>query len=200
VVVFSTLCSTLLPACRDRSPATIDHDSASANVQPAATSCLNASFDGTGIGELRIGMTVDALQRSCPVVRDTIELRAEGTPARIVAVAAQGDTVEAEVEAGRVWRITITSPRFRTADSIGVGVSLDRLLALPGIQGLTGEGTLYLMSPARCGVSFRVTDPGERLRAEWTLPQLRRLPATTTVTRILIVGCAESNPMSASPQ
>jgi hypothetical protein len=59
---------------------------------------------------------------------------------------------------------------------------------LPGIKSLTGEGALYLVSPARCGLSFRVTDP-TTLQSEWTLAMLERLPATSVVTEVLILGC-----------
>ena len=116
-------------------------------------------------------------------------MRAEGLSVRILAVAALGDTVDAEVDSGRIWRIAVTSARFRTADSLGVSVPIGRLLAVPGIRGLTGEGTLYLVSPAHCGLSIRVTNPLRALRADWTLPLLKRLPATSVVTQVLVLGC-----------
>ena len=108
---------------------------------------------------------------------------------RTLAVVIMGDTVEAEVDGERIWRIAVRSPRFRTADSLGVGVPIGRFLAIPGIRGFTGEGTLYLVSSRHCGLSFRVTDPKEALRADWNLPLLERLPATTVVTQVLILGC-----------
>ena len=110
--------------------------------------------------------------------------------ARVLAVAFGMDTIEAEVDSGRVWRIVLSQPRFRTIDSLGVGTSIARLLALPGVHGVIGEGALYLASPVHCGVSFRVTDPVDDSPAsDWTLPMLKRLPAATVVTAVLISGC-----------
>lgn len=179
----------LLVACRDGSRQAVIRQESAALPKTTTTSCAGPFFDGDGIGALRIGATVDSVRRSCRVVRDTTEMRAEGLPVRILAVAALGDTVEAEVDSGRVWRIAVTSARFRTTDSLGVGVPIGRLLAVPGIRGLTGEGTLYLVSPTHCGLSFRVTNPQRALRADWTLPLLKRLPATSVVTQVLVLGC-----------
>lgn len=176
-------------ACGDDSPRLDGRQDSAALTSAATTLCDGPSFDGSGVGALRIGVTVDSLRRVCRVVRDTTELRAEGLPTRVVAVASRGDTLEVEIDSGRVWRIAMTGPRFRTADSLGVGVPIARLLDIPGVRGLTGEGALYLVSPAHCGLSFRATDPKGALRADWTLPLLRGLPATSVVTSVLILGC-----------
>ena len=156
--------------------------------QPIA--CAEASFDGSGLGALRIGATIETVRTACPVIRETPEIREEGLPARVLAVAFGMDTIEAEVDSGRVWRIVLSQPRFRTIDSLGVGTSIARLLALPGVHGVIGEGALYLAAPVHCGVSFRVTDPVDDSPAsDWTLPMLKRLPAATVVTAVLISGC-----------
>ena len=156
----------------------------------AAAGCTDSRYDGTGLGALRIGATVDSVQRVCAVVRDTTEIRAEGIPSRILSIAVGVDTVEAEIVSGRIWRIALHRARFRTADSLGVGVPIGRLLSLRGIHGMTGEGALYLASPTHCGLSFRITDPGlDSLPSDWTTAALKRLPATSVVTEVLIVGC-----------
>ncbi|HUQ99895.1 MAG TPA: hypothetical protein VM166_10600, partial [Gemmatimonadaceae bacterium] len=90
----------------------------------------------------------------------------------------------------RVWRIRVTSPRFRSRDSLAVGTPLARLLALEDPRGLTGEGRLVLLSPDHCGLSFGLSQsfsgapPQQIRRADFA-----RLPRTTTVKDILIIGC-----------
>ncbi len=179
----------LLAACGDGASRTDSTAAIAAAPAAVTTPCDGPRFDGAGVGALRIGMTADSLRLLCRVVYDTTEVRTEAQPAHVLEVATSSDTVEAEADGGRIWRITIASAGFRTADSLGVGVPVGRLLDIPGIRGMTGEGALYLVSPAHCGMSFRVTNPKEPLRGDWTLAQLRQLPATSVVTSVLILGC-----------
>lgn len=152
--------------------------------------CTDSLITGDGIGGLRIGATVADIATSCRVLRDTVELAEEGFPSRILTVALGSDTLAAEVDSGRVWRIRVTRARFRTSDSLRVGTPLARLLKVPGVHGLVGENALYVVAPSRCGLSFRVTDPADAApKQDWTLGDLRRLPSSTRVTEILIVGC-----------
>jgi hypothetical protein len=153
-------------------------------------SCGGPVFDGEGIGAVRIGARVDSVRSRCAVLSDTTEPGDDGLPTRVITVALAVDTIKAEIDSGRVWRIAISGRGSRTADSLGVGTPLERMLALPAVRGLTGENALYLVSPARCGLSFRVTDPRDDAPSEnWTLAMLRKLPPGTVVTEVLIVGC-----------
>jgi len=123
------------------------------------------------------------------VVRDTIELREEGLPIRLVSIAAGSDTVEAEIDCGRVWRISLTQSRLRTPDSLDVGVSLARLLPLPGVDGIAGEKALHVIPLSRCGLSLRLTDPQEGAPApDSTAAAPRHLPPSSVVTEVLIFG------------
>ena len=123
-------------------------------------------------------------------MRDTVERRAEGQPSRVVTVLVGGDTVVAEVDSGRVWRIELTRPSPRTVDSLGVGTPLARLLELPGVRAVSGEGGVYLLSSARCGLSFQLSEHGpDGLRPQWDVAALRRFPRSTVVSRVLVVGC-----------
>lgn len=177
-------------SCRSERPQPDSINVPARGTRATAFGCLGPLFDGRGVGALRIGLSADSIGRLCLVVRDTTELREEGLPVRVVSIAAGSDTLEAEIDGGRVWRIALTHARFRTADSLGVGVPLTRLLSLPAVRGMTGEGALYVVSPSQCGLSFRVTDPAyDAARAEWTVAALRRLPASSVVTEVLIVGC-----------
>lgn len=159
----------------------------------SAKRCAEGTMSGSGIGDLRLGLTVDEARAKCGVVRDTTRLASEGQRARMIAVAFPRDTVEAEVVNGRVWRIEVLSPRFRTTDALGVGTPLSRLLALRTPRGITGEGQLFVVSPGHCGLSFRLSNNGSSARMQdWDRAALARLPAATVVDKILVVGCTPS--------
>ena len=143
-----------------------------------------------GIGELRIGATVESIKQKCKVVRDTTVSGAEGMPARKLAVAFSKDTADAEIVDGRVWRITVHSPGLRTASLIGVGTLNQRLLTLKDPRGAMGEGALFVVSPQYCGMSFRLVNAGPRgLRGDLDRSGLTHLPIETMVSEVLIFGC-----------
>ena len=167
---------------------------AAAGTTPAAAAqtlaCGATTISGDGIGALRIGAPADSVRRQCVVVRDTTELRGEGLPTRVMTVSLGATPVEAEVVDGRVWRIAVTEPELRTSDSLGVGTSLGRLLTLRGARALTGEGEAFVVSPAHCGLSFQLSEPELDVPEDNSdTPVLRRLPRSTTVTRVLVTGC-----------
>jgi hypothetical protein len=182
----------MLGGCRLETRRTVDSADHARVVADAATHpCGPPVIDSAGVGALRIGVPLDSVRARCLVLRDTVELRAEGQPARIVSVPIGGDTVEAEIVDGRVWRVTVARPGLRTADSLGVGTPVTRLLALfPRAIGAHGEGGIYATS-TRCGLSFRLTDlaPGARFRGG-TTAALRALPPGAAVTRVLVTGCS----------
>ncbi|HUF29652.1 MAG TPA: hypothetical protein VMM77_03235, partial [Gemmatimonadaceae bacterium] len=70
-----------------------------------------------GLGVLQVGATVAPLVEQCRVIHDTVVTGSEGIPGRRLSVVILGDTVVAEVEPGSVWRIRLTTDRFRTRDS-----------------------------------------------------------------------------------
>jgi hypothetical protein len=161
--------------------------------QAAAKTCGSTAMTGRGIGDLSIGRTLDSVRVLCAVGRDTTRLATEGQLARMITVAIGGEVVEAEIVDEKIWRIEVRSSRFRTADSLGVGTPLSRLLALGNARGITGEGQLFVVSPEHCGLSFRLSDNGSRSRSQnWDRTALSRLPAGTVVNKVLIVGCDQS--------
>lgn len=166
-------------------------DSASATssaARPAGT-CGRPVVDGDGVGSIRIGMSADTLKAVCVVARDTIERRTEGQLERILVVPFEEDTALAEVNEGRVWRIEITGSGLRTSNWLGVGTPLSTLLALgDGVQGLVGEGNLFLVSQALCGLSFELSEPRSP-SGSWDAARLRTLPKSTVVKRVLVIGC-----------
>lgn len=154
------------------------------------SSCGAEVITDEGVGELRIGATVESIKQKCRVLRDTIVSGAEGMPARKVAVAFSRDTVDAEIVDGRVWRIAVHSPGIRTASLIGVGTLNQRLLSLKDPHGAMGEGALFVLSPQYCGMSFRVANAGPRgMRGDLNRTGLAHLPIETIVSEVLVFGC-----------
>jgi hypothetical protein len=131
------------------------------------------------------------VDHTCEVADDYVGPGAEGSTERYLVVDFDTARVRAIVVDGRVWRVHVMSDAFRTADSVGVGTPLARVLRIPGIRGAEGEGRLFAMSPERCGVSFRLSHipRGGEHRGAWDLAALRTLPAGTTVDEVLIFGC-----------
>ena len=174
--------SSSLPAAASSSPVASTGDRTGA--------CGEEIIADEGIGQLKIGASMESVRQKCTVVRDTTVVDVEGMPSRRLAVVFSRDTVEAEIVDGRVWRIAVLSPRLRTADSLGVGTTIARLLQLKDPHGMTGEGQFFVASPAHCGNSFRLAiadvgpAPGDLDRAG-----LARLPRSTAVNEVLIFGC-----------
>lgn len=168
-----------------------DSASAAVSVERPAGSCGRPIVDGEGVGNIRIGMAADTVKARCVVVRDTVERRAEGQLERILVVPFEQDTAVVEVNDGRVWRIEITEPGLRTSNWLGVGTPLSTLLALNGgVQGLVGEGNLFLVSQALCGLSFELSEPRSP-SGSWNAARLRTLPKSTVVKRVLVIGCRD---------
>lgn len=157
----------------------------------ASESCGRPVVSGDGVGGIRLGMPADTVKSRCNVVRDTMELRSEGQQERILVAVFGNDTAIVEVDSAKVWRIEITDPGLRTADWLGVGTPLSTLLALDGgKQGLTGEGNLFLITEARCGLSFELSEPRSP-SGDWPIERLRALPKSTVVKRVLVIGCRD---------
>jgi hypothetical protein len=164
--------------------------STASSAQPAG-GCGRPVIDGDGVGSIRIGMSADSLKAKCAVARDTVERRTEGQLERILVVPFEEDTALVEVNQGRVWRIEITEPGFRTPTWLGVGTPISALLALSGgVQGLVGEGNLFLVSQALCGLSFELSEP-QSPSGNWDAARLRTLPKSTVVKRVLVIGCRD---------
>lgn len=163
---------------------------AAASQSERKSSCGGEVIGEEGIGELRIGATVESVRQKCNVLRDTTAMGAEGMPARKLTVALSTDTVEAEIVNGRVWRIAIDSPRLRTPDGLGAGTLIERLRQLKSPRLMTGEGQLFVATPEHCGMSFRLSNTGpDALRGNLDRAGLSRLPESAVVSEVLIFGC-----------
>src|SRR4051794_18294700 len=80
------------------------------------------------VGPIPADAQRSALMRFAQVVRDTVEEGIEAIPESITVLVIRGDTVRAAIDSGRVYRLSVTSHRFRTVDSLGPGTPLGRLL------------------------------------------------------------------------
>jgi hypothetical protein len=110
-------------------------------------------------------MPVDSVRLLCPVARET-EVKEYATRLLVVPIAT--DSLFVWTTDRVVDRIEITSPRFRTVDSLGVGSPLARLQMLPGADAGVGDGSdvvmIYTSAGDACGLSFRLDAPtAERL-------------------------------------
>lgn len=166
----------LLAAC-----AATDEQSAEVEGQPCGSPLV---LTGEGIGEFRVGAPVDSIRAKCDVISETsLTQGAEGMPERRIAVRIGRDTVEATVDSNRVWRIELRSPRFRTADSLGIGSTVGEMRKQPVKYLGYGEGGPFVTFPRHCGLSFGVDDRGVFAR------ELAKLPDNATVDLVLIMGC-----------
>ena len=155
-------------------------------------SCGDRTIADQGIGKLRIGTSVDSLGKQCPVLSDTIQPGPEGTTERRVTVAFAPDLVDAEIVDGRVWRIDVESPAFRTTDSLGVGSSVAEVLRRDDPEGGVGEGAFYLISRTHCGLSYQLSGGiPARANQRWDKAALSTLPASMEVNRVLVSACAK---------
>ena len=165
------------------------------NQRPAELDCGVAAGDvqvDGGVGVLRIGVSVDEVRERCTVVRDTTVLDNEGMPVRWLVVSLRGDTAVAEIVADSVWRLRLTTPRFRTSAGLGVGTRISELAAMTGARALVGEGEIYVTVPGSCGVSHRIAGADFARVAGARSPELAMaaLPEAANVDLLLVMDCA----------
>jgi len=166
--------------------------------QPVAVAptCGDRVLRDQGIGKLQIGMPLDSVKTICRVVLDTVRPGPEGMTQRVITVAFPPDAVEAEIVDGKIWRLDIDSPAFRTPDSLAVGSTLSELRRVGGSHAAFGEGKLFLLSSKHCGLSFRLAGPIPTTSfRNWTAKELAKLPEAVAVDRILVYdrshGCPD---------
>jgi len=146
---------------------------------------------GEGIGAIRPGRDVDEVKQLCEVVSDAEQRGTEGAMERVIVVRIAGEDVPATVVDDKIWRIALSSPRFKTIDSLGVDAPLRRIASKPGAQFAPGEDGVYGFVPDHCGLSFRFSLP---LRppagGQWTAASIGAAHADAAVNRVLVTRCA----------
>ncbi len=161
--------------------------------RPVARNCgvTGAShLEDDGIGELKRGRLVIEVAALCDVISDGQQQGQEGMMERVVVLQIAGETVRSTVRSDRIDRIQINSPRFRTADSLGVDTPLSKIAAMRGAQFAPGEDGVYGYSPEHCGLSFRFSLPWRPpAGGQWTAAAIAREHGTAAVNRVIVIPC-----------
>jgi hypothetical protein len=140
-----------------------------------------------GIGVLRVGTSLDAVRSSCAVISERPSV---GNSPLIAQVDLGLDTATAEFVGGILKRITLHHQAYRTADSLGVGTPVARLMNLRSVTGVTERNHVYAVSPAYCGLRFMLENPAPRPPAAQSgRAALRRLSGETRALELDIIGC-----------
>jgi len=143
-----------------------------------------------GIGEMRIDRTVKEIEDQCEILRDTTEQGSEGMPEHVIAVRIDGDIAKGYVNGNVVRRIEVTTPHFRTRDSLGVDTPLDKIAKARGAKFFPGEDGVYGFTADHCGLSFRFSVPLRPPKArDWTVAAIDSAHGDATVDRVLITRC-----------
>lgn len=122
-----------------------------------AVSCSGRTISNDAVGAIHLGMTVGELGAVCNVVRDSIELRTEGYPVRVMVVLVGRDTVNALIDDSvHVTGIEVVNQGFATNDSLMVGTTLGRLLQYRGALVENEGGIDVARLPTMCGLGFKV--------------------------------------------
>ena len=145
----------------------------------------------SGVAAVEIGDPQSALRDRCVVLGDSTAVdAADGMPRGNVTVGVNGTPMVVQIAEGKVYRITVTDPQFRTADGLGAGMPVAGMLELPGAVVLEGEHDLSVVVSAHCGLYFRITKPATLPEnvARWS-DVVRAMPAGTPVERVVVHGC-----------
>ena len=140
---------------------------------------MPAVLTDSGVGALRINAPADAIRAACDVLGDTtLPLGREGMPERRMTVILGSVLTTSTIADGRVWRIEIASPRFRTRDSLGVGTTVGELRRR-GARIIASGIASYALLDGHCGLSFQLP--------EAAVPSA--IADSARVSRILVTGC-----------
>jgi hypothetical protein len=121
-------------------------------------------------GPIRLGMTRAAATKAEGFTVAPATLRLEGTPTPVLRYERSGEVVAvAELTSGRISRIRVLSPQFRTSEGAHVGSDARELAKQYGAgRALTGEGNVcaaFAKAPGR-SFCFRTT-PDLLLKPDW---------------------------------
>ena len=140
-------------------------------------------------------MSLDSVRRVYSVTGDTtVQRDVKQRPVRQVSVLMERDTAVLSVQGGRVSEVMLTSRSFATADSLGVGTTLKRLLGYAQPKGYGIGGQLIVATAAHCGLSFYFAGRFDGLPQGFKdSTVLRRFPSEAVVDRVRIDGCEQGD-------
>lgn len=143
-----------------------------------------------GLGELRPGRSVADIRKVCDVVSDSQQPGTEGMMERILVVRVAGEPVRSLISDDRILRLEVTSPLFKTPDSLGVDTPLRRIARKRGAVFVPGEGGIYAFVADHCGLSFRFSLPlRPPARGVWTAESIEKAHGDAAVDRVLVTKC-----------
>jgi hypothetical protein len=186
----------LVLGCDQDSRANRSDQSATPVVGSGMLSCGVAArpvLGDSGIGRLRLGVSVAEIHRNCEVLADTVRLNNDSEERqRVLLVRLGQDTVAAAIDPEeRVMRIFIDRGSIRTRDGLGIGTPLAQIVDRPGVHGGVGESALYITVLPYCGLSFALSEAGDHEHGDNVdVAQLRALPLGTRIDRINVGPCA----------
>jgi hypothetical protein len=158
-----------------------------------ARRCGDATITGDRVGAVRIGMSLDSVRTRCRIIRDTTEMD-EGEAGRVVYALVAEDTVRIDVMNNSVEFIRVRRNLFMTQDSIRAGMPLARFLIGRHPEILVGEGKVYLVDRTHCGISFGLSAEAYARARHLTEVSLARLPRSTVIDEILVIGISSGLP------
>jgi hypothetical protein len=152
--------------------------------------CDQFTVTENGVGAVEIGDARDSVRTRCVIMSDSTAQNSEGPAQGNVVVGVGGSPLLVEIADGRVYRLAVTDPLFRTADGLGPGFAIARLLDMPGAVVLEGVHDLSIVVNAHCGLYFRIPKPATPPEngGRWT-DVVRAMPEGTPVERVVVHGC-----------
>jgi hypothetical protein len=164
-----------------------------APIETIRPACDQYQVTDNGVGAVQIGDPRESIRSRCIVLSDSTGQEGEGGTKGKVTVGVNGSPLEVEIADDRVYRLAVADTLFRTMDGLGPGMSVTRLLDLPGAIVLEGVHDLSIVVSAHCGLYFRITKPATLPEngGRWT-DVVRAMPADTPVERVVVHGCRSS--------
>jgi hypothetical protein len=143
-----------------------------------------------GIGELKPGRSVPEIRRLCDVTNEGYMPGPEGQSEHMIAVRLGDLLVPVTIADNKVFRIDVRTPRFQTADSLGIDTPLHRIARMRGAQFAPGEDGVYGFVADHCGLSFRFSLPLRPPKGgQWTAATIDKDHGDAVVDRVLVVRC-----------
>ena len=192
-------------ACKRAEPVVLPSDSANtAAVDTSSSEATNQQAPATracgisgqpiltdeGVGELKVGRSVTDINQLCEVVTDGQQQGPEGMMERVLAVRVAGEIVPTTIVNDKVWRVSVTTPVIRTADSLGIDTPLQKIAAMSGAQFFPGEDGVYAFVADHCALSFRFSLPLRPPKGgQWTASAIAKEHGDAVVDRVLLTGC-----------
>lgn len=154
-----------------------------------------AGINDSTIGPLYIDEALPALRVRCPAIGDTQVAAlgtASGTPALRLVV--RGAPVIIRHDGAKVTALHVESPVFQTNDAIGVGTSIAKFRAVPGIRlQATQDAPYVLLDRRRCGVAYALSGWGQAPPLATDPPLdggvLTAWPDSIVIRSITVSGC-----------